>query len=416
MLRRLAIRGFKSFVDVELELPRLAVLAGPNAAGKSNALDALQMLARAGTQRTLAEALAPPIRGFPAEAFTLPPGGLPELLAQRSARFSFEADLELGQGKGNGSLERLRYRLGVEVDPATGTLSVADEYLTRATKDWRPKDNPRIDAEDGQLILRRSGGGGRPQHEPLRANHTLLSDARLSGSSYPLFDRLREELRQWRSYYLDPASAMRAPAAPREVPDIGAQGEHIAPFLYGLKVKSPKAFAAVKRALRTVIPAVGDLDVDLDTKRGTLDIQLEQDGTIFSSRIVSEGTLRVLGLCAIAVTAEAGLIAFEEPENGVQPQRLERIAELLASVSRRGGAQIVVTTHSPGFVAAMLERAESGESDIGLFSVTRDGRSSVVKQLRGLGLWHDQAIDELLEEPDTYDKITALIRRGWLEL
>jgi hypothetical protein len=167
---------------------------------------------------------------------------------------------------------------------------------------------------------------------------------------------------------------MRAPAAPREVPDIGAQGEHIAPFLYGLKVKSPKAFAAVKRALRTVIPAVGDLDVDLDTKRGTLDM-----------------------------------------ENGVQPQRLERIAELLASVSRRGGAQIVVTTHSPG-VAAMLERAESGESDIGLFSVTRDGRSSVVKQLRSLGLWQDQAIDELLEEPDTYDKITALIRRGWLEL
>lgn len=296
MLRRLAIRGFKSFVDVELELPKLAVLAGPNAAGKSNALDALQMLARAGTQRTLAEALAPPIRGFPAEAFTLPPGGLPELLAQRSARFSFEADLELGQGKGNGSLERLRYRLGVEVDPDTGSLSVADEYLTRATKDWRPKDNPRIDAEDGQLILRRSGGGGRPQHEPLRANHTLLSDARLSGSSYPLFDRLREELRQWRSYYL------------------------------------------------------------------------------------------------------------------------ERIAELLASVSRKGGAQIVVTTHSPGFVAAMLERAESGESDIGLFSVTRDGRSSVVKQLRSLGLWQDQAIDELLEEPDTYDKITALIRRGWLEL
>lgn len=96
---------------------------------------------------------------------------------------------------------------------------------------------------------------------------------------------------------------------------------------------------------------------------------------------------------------------------------LERIAELLASVSRKGGAQIVVTTHSPGFVAAVLERAESGESDIGLFSVTRDGRSSVVKQLRqDLGLWQDQAIDELLEEPDTYDKITALIRRGWLEL
>ncbi|MGI8902344.1 MAG: hypothetical protein ACR2IP_01465 [Solirubrobacteraceae bacterium] len=36
------------------------------------------MLARTGTRRTLADALGEPIRGFPAEAFTLPPGGLQE--------------------------------------------------------------------------------------------------------------------------------------------------------------------------------------------------------------------------------------------------------------------------------------------------------------------------------------------------
>ena len=209
---------------------------------------------------------------------------------------------------------------------------------------------------------------------------------------------------------------MRAAVPPREVPDIGAQGEHIAPFLYGLKVREPRRFAAVGRALRAVIPAIGALDVDLDTKRGTLDIQVEQDGTTFSSRIVSEGTLRVLGLCAIAVTAESGLIAFEEPENGVQPQRLERIAELLASVTRRSGAQIVVTTHSPGFIAAMLARAQVDGADIGLFSVGRDGRATVIRRLEDFGLWQDNAIDELLSEPDSHDKTTALIRRGWLDL
>jgi predicted ATPase len=35
VLRRIAIKGFKSLVDVELVLPQLVVLAGPNAAGKS---------------------------------------------------------------------------------------------------------------------------------------------------------------------------------------------------------------------------------------------------------------------------------------------------------------------------------------------------------------------------------------------
>ncbi len=416
MLRRIHIQGFKSLVDVEIKLPRLSVLAGPNAAGKSNVLDAMQMLARAGTQRTLADALGPPIRGFPSEAFSFPPGGLPELLEQVSAGFTIEADLELARGPQDTRPEQARYRLGVEIDPDAGVLTLGDEYLTRMTRDWRTKDTPRIETQDRKIIIRRSSTGGRPPHEERATNHTWLSDARLSGKQYPLFDEIRDEFRHWRTYYLDPGNAMRAATSPREVTDIGVNGEHLAPFLYGLKTRNPAAFAAVQRALKSVIPAVGSLDVDLDTKRGTLDIQIEQDGTTFSSRVVSEGTLRVLALCAIAVTANRGLVAFEEPENGVQPQRLDRIAELLASVTRRGTAQLVVTTHSPGFVAAILERARQAKTDIGLFSVGREAHRTRVRPLRDFGLWEDNAIDELLREPDESDKIAALVRRGWLDI
>ncbi len=415
VLQRIAIKGFKSLVNVELELPPLVVLAGPNASGKSNVLDAIQMLARSGTQRTLADALGPPIRGFPAEAFTLPSGGLPALMAQPTASFSIEADLAVGHAGNGNAVERIRYRVGIDIDPDEGVLSLADEYLTRLTKDRQPKDTPRIEVAGSELILRRSGGGGRPPHEQLGANHTLLSDARLSGSSYPLFDVVRDELRLWRTYYLDPQTAMRAEAPPREVADIGVRGEHVAPFLHGLKTRSPQAFAAVARSLKSIVPAIDALDVSLDTKRGTLDLQITQDGTTFSSRVVSEGTLRVLALCAIAVTATSGLFAFEEPENGVQPQRLDRIAELLASAAQRGRGQIVVTTHSPGFVAAILSRAQD-QRDVGLFSVSRDGRSTVIKQMKDFGLWHETAVAELLNEPDDYDKVSALVRRGWLDL
>lgn len=417
MLRRIHIRGFKSLVDVELQLPRVAVLAGPNAAGKSNVLDALQMLARSATQRTLADALSPPIRGFPQEAFTFPAGGLRELMDAHSASFSIEADIELDRSSARATTERARYRVEITIDPDAGVLSLSDEYLAGATKTWAPKGNPRIERVDGEIIVRRSGGGGRPPHEPLGTNHTWLSDARLSGSSYPMFDALRSEFREWRTYYLDPGTAMRTAAAPREVSDIGVNGEHIAPFLCGLKTRDQASFAAVRRALRSIIPAIGKLDVDLDSARGTLDIQIEQGGTTFSSRVVSEGTLRVLALCAIAVTAKRGLIAFEEPENGVQPQRLDRIAELLTSLTRRGSAQLVVTTHSPGFVAAVLERArDAASAEIGLFSVGRQANQTAIRPLRDFGLWEDAAVDELLREPDEADRITALVRRGWLEV
>ena len=415
MLKRISVKGFKSLFDVELDLPRLVVLAGPNAAGKSNMLDAIQMLSRAGTQRTLGDALDNPIRGFPAEAFTLPPGGLPELLKAPIAQFSIEADLEIPASSG-ATIDRLRYRMGVDINPDEGVLSLADEYMARTAHNWEPKGNARIETVDGEIHVRRSGGGGAPRHEALHVNHTYLSDTRLSGASYPLFDAVRNELASWRTHYLDPQAAMRQAAPPREVSDIGVRGEHLAPFLYGLKTRREQEFAAVRRALRAVIPAVTGLDVDLDTKRGTLDIQIVQDGTTFSSRVISEGTLRVLALCVIAVTATRGLIAFEEPENGVQPQRLDRVAELLTSVARRGGSQIIVTTHSPGFIAAMLTRAREETDRIGLFAVERDGRQTVVRRLIDPGLWSDQVIDELLIEPDDNDKVAALIRRGWLDL
>ena len=70
MLKRIHIRGYKSLEDVEMNLSQLVVLFGPNAAGKSNFLDALQLLSKLGTSRTLKEAFDPPYRGKPLESFT----------------------------------------------------------------------------------------------------------------------------------------------------------------------------------------------------------------------------------------------------------------------------------------------------------------------------------------------------------
>lgn len=102
---------------------------------------------------------------------------------------------------------------------------------------------------------------------------------------------------------------------------------------------------------------------------------------------------------------------------GVQPQRIERIAELLASVTSRGSAQLIVTTHSPDFVAAMLDPERAEGQEIGLFSVVREGRATSVRPLDfSAALWQERALDELLTDPDPYDKMASLVRRGWLHL
>jgi len=125
MIRKLDIKGFKSLREaVDLRLPQMAVLFGPNTAGKSNLIDALQALSRRATSRTLSDALQEPIRGYPAETFSFPSDGLKGLLGQSEAFFEFGSVVQVGKGKDK---EQYEYRLRVRILPATGARSVTDE-------------------------------------------------------------------------------------------------------------------------------------------------------------------------------------------------------------------------------------------------------------------------------------------------
>jgi predicted ATPase len=95
VLKRIRVKGYKSLDDVELELGDLTVVVGPNAAGKSNLLDAIYLLGRLGTSQTLNDAFAGH-RGNPLEAFTVSEGGLESLIqSQKSVQFTLSADIHL---------------------------------------------------------------------------------------------------------------------------------------------------------------------------------------------------------------------------------------------------------------------------------------------------------------------------------
>lgn len=410
MLKRLRVEGFKSLTRAEVMFPRMTVLFGPNAAGKSNLLDALQALSRIGTSRTLSDALSEPIRGYPVEAFTFPSGGLPALLNQRAARFSLEADLGVGR-------DSYRYRVGVEILPGSGRLTVQEEYLSALGKRGDPRGNPSIELVGNQLRIRRKSKPAHPRQEDVGLNHSILSDPRLGGIEYLAIERCRNELLGWRTYYLDPRVAMRSAKPPADVRDIGVLGTDIAPFLYKLRGESPKHYSAVKRTLRSLVPSVEELMVDLDERRGTLDIQIRQNGKDFSSRIISEGTLRVLALCAIAVSPWAGsLIAFEEPENGVHPRRIELIAQLLTSFSVEQGKQLIVTTHSPLFCDAVLKRARAQDGNIALLNVRRGIDGTEVEPFDVSGpLFKDDEIARALTSGTEDGLFESLMLRGFLD-
>lgn len=412
MLKKLTVRNFKSLEDVSVEFPKLAVLFGPNAAGKSNLLDAIAALSWIGTARTLSDVLDQPVpvRGHAFEAFSFPTGGLPALLKQQTARFSLEADLAV-------NAERYRYRVEPGIELRSGRLSVADEYLALLGKNGKPKGTPAIERVKSSLRVRRKGRPAHPREERIGMNHAILSDRSFAGDEYPWLEAVRRDLGAWCMHYLDPGLVMRVPRAPADVFDVGVHGGDIGPFLYKLRAEEPKCFEAVSRTLRSMVPGIESLAVQLDEHRGTLDILIRQDGVDYSSRIISEGTLRILALCAIAANPWGGsLLAFEEPENGVHPRRLDLIARLLISLASDGGRQVIVTTHSPLFCDAVLNHASSMPGDVGLFNVRRVGQATTVEPFDTSGpLFQDADIAAALASPTEDGRFENLLRRGLID-
>jgi len=412
MLKRITINGYKSLRNIDVELGRLTVLFGPNASGKSNFIDGLQLLSRIASSRTLSDAMSEPLRGYPVEQFSFPSGGLASLLSQKTAEFSFQVDIETGQ-----PVNRYLYRVKICIRPESGSLSVGDEYLAWLNKKGEVRGNPSIEKMADQIRIRRKSKPANPQRESVGLNYAVLSDIRFRGIEYRHIERCREELSNWRTYYLDPRVAMRSAMPPSDVRDIGPLGNAVAPFLYKLSTGSDVYYKAIKRTLKSLIPRIEDLNVDLDKKRGVVDITIRQGGTDYSNRIISEGTLRVLSLCAIAANPwGGGLVAFEEPENGVHPRRLELIVDLLAAMALDQGRQVVVTTHSPLLCEAVLRKQKRYPDDIALMKVGYGAEGTTIKLFDAYGpLFSDQEIRSALSDGAEDGLFENLLLRGLID-
>lgn len=410
MLRRFAVRGFKSLRDIDIEMPPFSVFLGPNAAGKSNLLDAIQAFSRIGSSRTLGEAMNGDLRGFPIEAFSFPAGGFEELLSSPTAHFDFEAELTTGKRRG----QRYRYGVSVEINCRSGALSARRESLVPLTAGGSPKRSPVIETADDAVVVRQRGRG-RPRKEPLDRPFAALSDPRFTDPDHEPVRSVRDELVGWRTYHLDPRVAMRSGWPPLDVRDIGVYGQHLAPYLYRLRHEHPKRYAAVRRALRVLVPDIEELEVRVNHAHGKLELWIRQDGISFSSRVVSEGTLRVLALAILAVDPWAGsLVAFEEPEVGVHPRRVELIADLLYSLARERKRQVVVATHSPLFCDAVLKKARENDRNIGLFAVGRKERATCIRRLDLSGpLFNDPGIRDAMSSDDAV--FESLFAHGFLD-
>ena len=312
-----------------------------------------------------------------------------------------------GQPAGSHIKERyLRYRLEVEILPRSGFLRVRDESLAalKANGEIKSSRNPFLEKKDGRISLRVEGQAHPTFHE-VGLDHTLVSRPHYP-PHYPHLIAFRQELAGWYCFYFEPRERMRATNPVKEVRHIGMMGEDLAAFLNTLKALEPRQFRAVERAVQTLIPRIEGVTVE-PNKLGEVELQLIEEGIPIPARLVSEGTLRMLGLLAVGGAKEPPtLVAFEEPENGIHPRRLELIARFLETRTASGQTQFIVTTHSP-----LLPDLLANDS---LFVCGRKGRQTVISPFVPAGeLFRKSEVDEALDDgAEPGAKVSEKILRG----
>ena len=87
--------------------------------------------------------------------------------------------------------------------------------------------------------------------------------------------------------------------------------------------------------LSSLIPSVADLEVRDDPGDAEYSFALKLgDALSFSSRVISDGTLRLLALVTMLNDpGHGGVLCWEEPENGVHEARIPALIKLVRSAA-----------------------------------------------------------------------------------
>ncbi|MFI5956874.1 AAA family ATPase [Cryptosporangium sp. NPDC051539] len=390
MLTRIEIDGFKSFANFALDLNPFTVILGQNASGKSNFFDALQLL-RGAVTGTLAEALSGE-RGQFSELFRFRGDGT----SARTMRFAVEVLLrptvdDPFEGEIAVDHTRVRYELEIRqglnlskvphekfgVGPVAYVAHESAEVIRRSDDEWvrRIRSTKSFDARhlhypakpqrllstgdraDGTRVFRLSRRGRAREVSALSAESTVLSSI-TTATDYPILYALRREIEGWRTLRLDPV-ALRSPGRPvARSEGLTEAGANLPAVLRRIEAVDEGALlsdlvADLARLIRGVTGLA--LRQNAATEVWEFWLRTRDDGEI-SARLASEGTLRILAvLAALYDPLNGSVLCFEEPENGIHPQRLRDFIDIARELVTDPAAedtgaplmQLLLTSHSP---------------------------------------------------------------------
>lgn len=367
MLTAITLDNFKSYKSARVPLASLTVLIGANASGKSNAIEAMRLLA------WLAQ-------GQKLSAIQYAANSEDRVLRGRIRDLPFRNDDSFGLGCESDLPEwnHLNMRITLREDG----LHITEETLTHpgSAVPLYYLDQPSTGrGTDVSVAYNNFARGGKKPHvtcsdqlaiftqlttpAPFNASH-LVSKQTIPGTT--------SSYERWLStmLFLDPVpAAMREYSFPSER-RLRGDGSNLSGVLFNLwgsdESATAEPFAQQRQDILSFIQSLPEQDISglsfLQEPRGGVMCSLSEtfggQPTSYDASLLSDGTLRVLAIAAAMLSAEEGsLVVIEEIDNGVHPSRARRLLERIGAIAERRRLRVLLSTHNPALLDALPDSA-----------------------------------------------------------
>ena len=343
LLSKIRLRNLLSFgpEGLDLDLPGLTVLIGPNGSGKSNLFEALGLWSDGETLYVLVVNEG---------------GGIRDWLWNRRADATALVEVVVQYPRGAQSL-----RHAIEFTETNQTFRLVDERVENE-EPYEGHDEPYFfyRFQGGRPMLSVKGENNKRGLQPddVASDESILSQ-RKEPDQYPELAYLNAsygKIRLYREWEFGRGTVFRQPHRTDVRPQpLMENFTNLGMFLSKLR-QDPRT---KKRLIDLLSDAYeGLMDFELNFDGGTVQVFFTEGDLAVPASRISDGSLRYLCLIAILLDPEPPrLIGIEEPEMGMHPDLMPKLADLLVDASRR--CQLVVTTHSDLLVDALTERPES---------------------------------------------------------
>ena len=348
LLKSLHLQDFLSFGRncMPVELGPLNVIIGANGSGKSNFVEAIDLMRAAPCASETSSS----------RAIVRDGGGAGEWIwkgAKDDSGACIEAVLDHP-----GRETDLRYMMRF-ADDGENRFELREERVEEAVpSDGRNDPHIFYRRVDGKSLLEENGKHREFENGDIDPGTSILARCKDS-DRYPELAWLGDafgKMRIYREWSFGRNAALRVPQKADQSDDrLSTDAGNLGPVLERLR-RNPEVKERFLKALSKLYWAVDDFDVLVEG--GAAQVIMHEGRHSVPIQRLSDGTLRYHCLLAILCNPDPGpLICIEEPELGMHPDTVGAIADLLKEVSER--TQIIITTHSYILVDALTEQPES---------------------------------------------------------